>query len=148
MPVLVALGSIPRKKVSMVNTPEVELSISTGKINKADSPLYYITVEVVSASNIVADLFVMELKDTAVNSYSYSRVASLQDIQLLGTSSITENSAYRASAFTVETNSLSYIKELREGVQLVMQRLLDQASEAENFGLIDQVTTVTLRGGN
>ncbi len=143
MPLLVALGSIPRKNNSMANTPEIELAISTGKTNYVDGPLYYITIEVTSASGIVPDIFVLGLTDPTKNSYAYTRVASLRDIQELGASPLTTLAEYRARNFMVETNSASSIKELKEGVPLVVQSLLDETSRVDT---IESATTVKLRG--
>ena len=145
---LVALGSIPRKNEFMANTPEVELAISTGRTNKVDGPLYYITVEVTKATDIVPDIFVMALIDESNSSYKYSRVASLSDIRSFGTSPITTSTAYRTRRFTIETNSLSYLKEVREGVQTVIQSLLDDTSVQDSLGEVDKVTTVTIRGAD
>jgi len=91
----------------------------------------------------------MTQDDEAKNTYSYSRVASILDIQVYGTSSVTTSNGYRTNQFTVETNSLSYLKELREGVQLVLQSLLDEVSNSHELMDLDsgQATTVTIVGG-
>lgn len=143
---LVALGSIPRKKECMSISPEVDLAIATGKTNQNGYPLYYIRVEVTSATDIIPDIFVVTRKDGTTNSYEYSRVASLIDIQEYGTSPVTERDGYRVSQFTLNTNSLSFIKEFKEGIQLVVQDLLDSAKNSEEVTDIEQVTTVTLTG--
>ena len=143
---LVALGSIPRKKECMSNLPEVDLAIATGKTNQAGYPLYYIRVEVTSATDIIPDIFVVTRKDGTTNSYEYSRVASLKDIQDYGTSPLTDKDGYRVSQFTLNTNSLSFIKEFKEGIQAVVQNLLDSAKNSEQVTDTEQVTTVTLTG--
>ena len=145
-PVLVALESIPRKKECMSNSPEVSVDIATGKTNKIEGPLYYITVEVTSATDIVSEVFVVTRRDEAVNAYSFSRVASLEDIQSYGTSPINQIDGYRVSSFTIETNSLSFIKEVREGIQLTLQSLLDSVKNSIEVSDIEQVTTVTITG--
>jgi len=144
--VLVALGSIPRKKECMSISPEVDLAIATGKTNQTGLPLYYIRVEVTSATDIIPDIFVVTRKDGVANSYEYSRVASLRDIQEYGTSPVTDKDGYRVSQFTLNTNSLSFIKEFKEGIQLVVQNLLDLAKNSEEVTDVEQVTTVTLTG--
>ena len=145
-PVLVALESIPRKKECMSNSPEVNVAIATGKTNKIEGPLYYITVEVTSATDIVPEVFVVTRRDAAVNDYLFSRVASIKDIQAYGTSPINQVDGYRVSNFTLETNSLSFIKEVKEGIQLTLQSLLDAVKNSVEVTDIEQVTTVTITG--
>lgn len=91
----------------------------------------------------------MTQNDEMQNTYSYSRVASILDIQRYGTSPVTTSVGYRVSNFTSETNSLTYLKDLREGVQLVLQSLLDEVSNSTELSALDsgQVTTVTIEGG-
>ena len=127
-------------------SPEVDLAIATGKTNQTGFPLYYIRVEVTSATDIIPDIFVVTRKDSAANSYEYSRVASLRDIQEYGTSPITDKDGYRVRKFTLETNSLSFIKEFKENIQIVVQNLLDSAKNSEEVNDLGQVTTVTIRG--
>ena len=141
-----ALGSIPRKNEYMSSSPKVDLTISTGRTGKDDSPLYFITFEVTAVSNIVPELFVLMREDPASNTYAFSRVASLKDVHEIGVSPVTVNDSYRASTVTVETNSLAYLNELREGVQLVLQSLLDEASKALDIFDDGEVTTITLIG--
>lgn len=128
-------------------SPEVDLVISTGNLNTTGEPLYYIKVEVTSATDIVPEIFVVTRKDDTTNKYEYSRVASLKDIQEYGTSPITDKNGYRVNQFTLKTNSLTFIKEFKEGVQLVVQSLLDSTKNSEQISDTEQVTTVTLTGG-
>ena len=109
-------------------------------------PLYYITVEVTSATDIVPDIFVVSRSDKSNNTYKYSRVASILDIQNYGTSPVTDKESYRVNKFTIKTNSLTFIKEFKEGVQLVIQDLLDSVRNSEEVSDIEQVTNVTLTG--
>lgn len=146
-PVLVALGSIPRKYEDMSIIPELDLAISTGP-NDAAEPLYYITVEVTRAAGIVPEIFVVERKDSALNTYSYTRVAGPRDLNGLGISPVTTNSEYRVSSFTLKTNSLSYIKDLREGVIKSCQDLTDRLAQSEEFGSLGKTTTITITGGS
>lgn len=143
---LVALGSIPRKKECMSISPEVDLAIATGNTNTLEGSLYYIRVEVTSASDIIPEIFVVTRVDTATNNYEYSRVASLKDIQDYGTSPVTDKDGYRVSSFTITTNSLTFIMEFKEGIQRVVQLLLDSAKSSEQISAIEQVTTITLTG--
>ena len=145
-PVLVALGSIPRKKECMSISPELDLAIATGNSNQVGEPLYYIRVEITSATDIVPEIFVVTRKDDSSNKYEYSRVVSLQDIQNYGTSPITNKDGYRVSNFTVTTNSLTFIKEFKEGLQAVVQDLLDSVKNSEQVLDTEQVTTITLTG--
>jgi len=144
--VLVALGSIPRKKECMSISPEVDLAIAIGKTNQKGDQLYYIRVEVTSATDIIPDIFVVTRKDSSNNTYKYSRVASLRDIQEYGTSPVTDKDSYRVREFTITTDSLSFIKEFKEGIQNVVQSLLDSAKNSEQVTDTEQVTTVTLTG--
>ena len=127
-------------------SPEIDLAIATGNTNSSEGPLYYIRVEVTSATDIVPDIFVVTRKDGALNEYSYSRVASLTDIKNYGTSPVTDNDGYRVSQFTINTNSLSFIKEFKEGIQVVLQSLLDEAKNSAQVSNTEEVITVTLSG--
>ena len=127
-------------------SPEIDLAIATGKTNQQDYPLYYIRVEVTSATDIIPDIFVVTRKDGTTNTYEYSRVASLTDIQEYGTSPVTIKDGYRVREFTINTNSLSFIKEFKEGIQVVVQNLLDTAKNSDQVSDIERITTVTLTG--
>ena len=127
-------------------SPEVDLAIATGNTNALEGPLYYITVEVTSATDIIPEIFVVTRGDLATNNYEYSRVVSLKDIQDYGTSPITDKDGYRVRSFTITTNSLTFIKEFKEGIQRVVQMLLDSAKSSDQISNIEQVTTVTLTG--
>ena len=127
-------------------SPEVDLAISTGILSNTEEPLYYIKVEVTSATDIVPDIFVVTRKDGTTNNYEYSRVASLRDIQDYGTSPITDRDGYRVDEFTIKTNSLTFIKDFKEGIQTVAQSLLDSTKNSEQVEDTEQVTTVTLTG--
>jgi len=142
-PVLVALGSIPRKYFGMAETPNIEMAITTGTRDEdPTSPLlYYIRFEVTLAKGIVPEIFMMTRQDPTVNSYTYSRVASLRDLANYGTSSFTDSDAYRTSEFTYHTNSLAHIKDLKDGVPRVVNALLD---EIANSHKTDEFGTVTL----
>lgn len=104
-------------------------------------------MEITSSTGIIPEVFVLTRTDDTTNNYSFSRVASLLDIQQYGTSPITNLNAHRASSFTLETNSLSFIKELKEGVQVTLQDLLDSVEKSEDIQNIEQVTTITIKGG-
>ena len=145
-PVLVALGSIPRKYFVMSDAPELGLTISTGKSAKlADT--YYITVEVSTSANIVPEVFIMARTDPAVNSYSYSRVASPSDFSKYGSSPYTDLDGYRTSSFTITSNSPEFIKQLRDGVPKAVQALLDDYKESIDTVEVNTVTTLKLVGG-
>jgi hypothetical protein len=145
-PVLVALGSMPRKNKLMSNSPEVDLAITAGKSHVTDDPLYYVTVEVTRAVGIVPELFLLTRDDDAQNAYTYSRVVSLTDIQLYGTSPVNARNGYRASNVTIKSNSLTFIKEFKEGIQSVVKDLLDRYASAEDLSEFETVTSITLRG--
>ena len=145
-PVLVALGSMPRKNKLMSNSPEVDLAITAGKSHVTDDPLYYVTVEVTRAVGIVPELFLLTRDDDAQNAYTYSRVVSLTDIQLYGTSPVNARNGYRTSNLTIKSNSLTFIKEFKEGIQSVVKDLLDRYASAEDLSEFETVTSVTLRG--
>ena len=143
---LVALGSIPRKKELMSNSPEVDLAIFTGKSNDSNEPDYYITIEVTRAIGIVPDIFVVVRLDNYSSNYSYSRVASLEDIRNYGTTPVTANDGYRTSNITIKTNSLSFLKEVKEGIPHVVKDLLDTVKRSEVVEDIEVATTVTIVG--
>lgn len=130
-------------------SPEVDLAIAIGKTNREDQsgfPLYYIRVEVTAATGIVPDIFVVTRRDSSANRYEYSRVASLKDIQDYGTSPITSTDGYRVRQFTINTSSLTFIKEFKEGIQAVVRSLLESTKNSEQVSDTEQVTTVTITG--
>ena len=130
----------------MSTTPELDLAISTGT-NNEEGPLYYITVEVTRVVGLVPDIFVVKRLDKQLNTYSYTRVVSITDLRSLGTSPITTNDEYRVSSITINTNSLSYIKDLREGIVRAVQDLTDSLVNSEEFNSLGKTTTVTVTGG-
>lgn len=143
-PVLVALGSIPRKYEFMSNIVTLDLFIRTF-IDNVETNTYGITFEAVNPIGLQKEIFVIQRADPLVANYDYSRVASLVDLASLGTSGITESREYRVDSVTIKSKSLNVIKSYKEGIPKVVKALLDDIKN-NTLELIGKEETISLEG--
>ena len=129
----------------MADSPKIDLHISTGTVD-INAGKYSITFEAINPVGITADIFVVARIDNQQNTYGFNRVASLYDIKNLEASSVTEDDSYRVSTFTIESTSISAIKEYKDNIPRVVQSLLDASAKGLNLDVIlstdDTITIV------
>jgi hypothetical protein len=128
----------------MADTPSIDLVIKTGSVD-GSTDKYYITFEVVNALGVEDTLFVVTRADKSVSVYTYSRVASISDLQQLEPSSITAKDSYRVNEVRIETTSLARIKDYKSNVPVVLKSLLDSVAK-ELRELVSTTETVPLQG--
>ena len=129
----------------MSDSPKIELHISTDTVDiKAGK--YSITFEATNPEGITPDIFVVTRVDDQKNTYRFSRVASFYDIKNLEASSVTEDDSYRVSKFTVESTSLTTLKEYKDNIPKVVQSLLGSSARGLDLDVIlgtDKIITIT-----
>lgn len=118
----------------MANNVSLSVYIKTA-VSAIDTSKYIITFEIINPVGIQKEVFVVRRIDNVLSTAEYSRVASITDLKNLGVSGITKDSEYLVGKFSLTTSSLGYIKELKEGVPVVIQSLLDETRK----GLIDVI---------
>ena len=143
-PVLVALGSIPRKYEFMSDTVTLDLFIKTF-IDNVETNTYGITFEAVNPIGIQKEIFVIQRVDPLTANYDYSRVASLLDMANLGTSGMTKSREYRVGKVTIKSKSLEVIRSYKEGIPKVVKELLD-TSRKTSLEIIGTQETLSLEG--
>ncbi len=118
--------------------------IKTGAVANT-SGKYFITFEVVNAINIVPSIFVVKRTDDAIPVYSFSRVASLNDLRTLEASSATTLDSYLVNTVTLETVDITRLRDLKVNVPEIVTTLLDSVA-AGLSDLLDIDETISLKG--
>lgn len=108
---------------------------------------YSITIEAINPLGIASEIFVVTRADDQLNTYTFNRVASLYDMKNLEASSVTEDDSYRVSSFTIETTSLTLIKDYKDNIPRVVQALLDSSAKGLELDiLLNTDSTITIVG--